>query len=179
VVDEPGPYIYYGGDVAAPVFASLSRRVISMLKIAPETNFAQVTDAAEKEPAAPDFITGDYAMMDYRSVKKNLTDAGVKVEQVGFGKTIINQKPKAGEKLAAGEKVMLFLGDRLKDESIRVYMPDLKGMTIRKAIDVLSVYGIQPKCEGSGFAVTQEPKAGIAVGDKDSCVVRFEMGDNT
>lgn len=179
VVDEPGPYIYYGGDVAAPVFASLGRRVISMLKIAPDANVAEAANIAEKENAAPDFTAGDYAMMDFRSVKKTLVDAGVRYEQVGFGKTVISQKPKAGEKLASGETVMLFLGDRLKDESIRVYMPNLKGMTIRKAIDVLSVYGIQPKCEGSGFAVTQEPKAGIAVGDKESCVVRFEMGDNT
>ncbi len=180
VVDEPGPYIYYGGDVAAPVFAALGRRVISRLKIVPEGQaIAGARDISDGGSEKNDFTAEDYRMKQFTEVRDSLRKAGVKYERFGFGKTVISQRPEAGVRVQSGEVVMLFLGDKLKDETIRVYMPDVKGMTIRRTLDILAEYGIRPKCEGSGFAVKQEPKAGTAVGGREDIIVSFEMGDNT
>lgn len=179
VVDEPGPYIYYGGDVAAPVFASIGRRVISRMKIVPDgTAFADVS-AQNAASGREEIKTGDYRMMTVSDVKKSLAGAGIKYEKIGFGKTVISQRPEAGFLIKSGDTLTLFLGDRLKDDTIRMYMPDVKGMTMRRVLDVLSEYGLKPKCEGSGFAVTQYPKPGTDIAGQENIVVKFEMEDNT
>jgi len=52
-------------------------------------------------------------------------------------------------------------------------MPDLTGLTIRQALDLLHRSGIRCHFEGSGLAVSQEPSPGTSITPGSTCLVRF------
>jgi cell division protein FtsI/penicillin-binding protein 2 len=175
VVDEPRPN-YYGGDVAAPAFKNINTAAITALHVAADASTAAeaARPAAQAEIEMPDLY-----LKDFNAAKKILSTSGVKFERYGFGRLVIGQKPAAGKIAAKGEPVYLLLGDRAKDSSIRVYMPDVRGLSIRKAMEICNAFGIKVKCTGSGNAVTQEPKPGVALPKGKACVISFAVKDET
>jgi cell division protein FtsI (penicillin-binding protein 3) len=55
-------------------------------------------------------------------------------------------------------------------------MPDFRGMTIRDALKRAKDRGIELKVTGNGWAVSQVPAAGVAIGDQRYCTVSFSTG---
>jgi cell division protein FtsI (penicillin-binding protein 3) len=53
-------------------------------------------------------------------------------------------------------------------------MPDLKGMTMRHAMKLLSASGVNCHAKGSGLAVNQDPPPGTPLEPGADCVVEFE-----
>ena len=52
MVDEPGKGVYYGGEIAAPVFSQVVSQTLRMLNVPPDLDVkAQI--AAKATPAAP------------------------------------------------------------------------------------------------------------------------------
>ena len=56
------------------------------------------------------------------------------------------------------------------------YMPDFSGMTIKDTLKKAREKGIDVKIAGSGWAVNQEPKAGVGLLTHRSCTVTFSTG---
>jgi cell division protein FtsI (penicillin-binding protein 3) len=52
-------------------------------------------------------------------------------------------------------------------------MPDLRGLSMRKAAEVLKNYPLEPILEGSGKAVSQRPSPGTAISQGTRCLVQF------
>ncbi|MBI4643784.1 MAG: PASTA domain-containing protein [Deltaproteobacteria bacterium] len=52
-------------------------------------------------------------------------------------------------------------------------MPDLSGLTIRQALDLLHRSGLHCRFEGSGRAVSQAPAPGTSLTPGATCLVRF------
>ena len=52
-------------------------------------------------------------------------------------------------------------------------MPDLNGLTLRQALNMLHPTGLKCRFEGSGRAYSQEPAAGVAITPKTTCLVKF------
>jgi len=64
---------------------------------------------------------------------------------IGEGNTIINQYPKKGGTLVAGNKILLLTnGDTFK-------MPDIKGWTLAEVISLCNLIGLDYKYEGYGY----------------------------
>jgi hypothetical protein len=55
-------------------------------------------------------------------------------------------------------------------------VPDFKGLTVRQALNKAQQTGIDLKVVGSGWAITQEPSAGIPLPSNKSCTVSFSTG---
>ena len=53
-------------------------------------------------------------------------------------------------------------------------MPDLRGMTIRRAMRLLTGSGVRCRMQGSGLAVSQDPPPGTPLEPETFCVVQFE-----
>ena len=53
-------------------------------------------------------------------------------------------------------------------------MPDLKGLTIRRAVKILNGTGMKCHVQGSGLAVSQDPPPGAPLKSDTFCVVKFE-----
>jgi cell division protein FtsI (penicillin-binding protein 3) len=52
-------------------------------------------------------------------------------------------------------------------------MPDLRGLSLRKVLEVLKGYEIELKVEGSGKAVQQKPLPGTLLTQGALCQVQF------
>jgi hypothetical protein len=52
-------------------------------------------------------------------------------------------------------------------------MPDLRGLSLRKVLEVLQGYEIELKVEGSGQAFQQKPLPGTALSQGTRCQVQF------
>ena len=175
VVDEPSP-VYYGGDVAAPVFREINQMMISHLPVLP--GGGRVIAEAQEEKTEPVKLP-DFYMKQYSEAKEFLTDNKVRFSRYGFGHHVIGQDPPAGSVVERDNEVSVFIGDRVDGEKVRVYMPDLKGLSIRKTLRVMSAMGLSVKCVGSGMAVEQDPKPGVAVPRDKVCVINFKIGDRS
>ncbi|HSO72080.1 MAG TPA: PASTA domain-containing protein, partial [Thermodesulfobacteriota bacterium] len=62
----------------------------------------------------------------------------------------------------------------LQDQGPLKQMPDLKGMPIRKVINVLNRSGIRCQIEGRGLAVEQRPDPGAPLPTNNLCYVKFK-----
>lgn len=174
VIDEPRP-VYYGSEVAAPAFKNVNSLAITALRVSPQES--TVAEAGSGENAVIDAKMPDVSMMPFPEAKKMLDGSAIKFQRYGFGRTVIGQSPQPGVKVTGNVQAYVLLGDKLKDSAIRVYMPDVRGLSIRKALEVLGAMGIKVKCTGSGYAVTQDPKPGVAFPEKKECTISFEMKD--
>jgi membrane peptidoglycan carboxypeptidase len=181
VVDEPRPQ-YYGSEVAAPGFKTVNSMAITALHVLPQESTAPVLAAGQAQPGAPPVQAEkskmpDVNMTEFAQAKKLLADSGIKFSRYGFGRTVIGQSPKPGVSVSPRDQVYVLLGDKVKGSEIRIYMPDVRGLPIRKAMEVLNGMGIKAKCTGSGYAVTQDPKPGVALQKSRECTVSFEFKD--
>ncbi|MFP4465575.1 MAG: penicillin-binding transpeptidase domain-containing protein [Candidatus Goldiibacteriota bacterium] len=175
VLDEPKP-VYYGGDAAAPVFKKISENIISYMKITSGRKI-ESADTPEEKPYVS-FQVPEMRMKRYIEVRDHLNEKKVSFSRYGYGHFVIRQSPEPGVKLEPGERINLYLGDKLDENRLRVYMPDLKGMSIRKTLRIMEEMGLKVKVQGSGFAVRQKPGPGVAVAKGSECSVSFGLKED-
>ncbi len=141
LVDDPqGKHV--GGLTAGPIF----RRIMEGIYYHPEASPASYNLAQVKRhnPCDVDFMgaTADAA-------KKLASDNGCKVAFVGEGTRVVSQNVDyTGE---AG--VVLSLGEMVASK-----MPDLKGLSLRDAMEIMGNIRVNVEYEGKGRVVSQSPK---------------------
>ena len=147
-LDEPGNG-YYGGEVSAPIFQKIAQEALIRLKVPPDPELAPPAVLPKSQ----------------RQVAKN--------DAVDF-------LPNA----AAFEPVMDFAGKPAREEdqpgvitvfvaSENVVVPDFRGMSKRKVLDLCLDLDVQLKSEGSGIAVSQYPPPGTRIAQGATCSVVF------
>jgi cell division protein FtsI (penicillin-binding protein 3) len=60
------------------------------------------------------------------------------------------------------------------DETPEGQMPDLRGLSARDALRILTRSGLTARMSGNGFVVEQSPEAGAVLGRGDTCVLKLE-----
>lgn len=176
IIDEPQG-LYYGGQIAAPVFGKVMRDVLQYLKIPPQaersgtvapnnTNAANmpVDMFAERIiPSLTNLVVSD--------AEKLAVEAGLTVKLDGQGLRVVDQLPKPGSKVYAGTQVLLYTEPSLaNDLRLSVTVPDLTGKTVQQAGELLGDIGLLLESSGTGGAVAQEPAPGVKV--KSGSVIR-------
>jgi cell division protein FtsI (penicillin-binding protein 3) len=78
-------------------------------------------------------------------------------------------------KLVSAPQIISTQVDTEKDTN-EPFMPDFRGMTIKDALKKAREKGIDIKVTGSGWAVSQVPKAGVSIHRHRSCAVSFSAG---
>lgn len=162
IVDSPQG-IYYGGQVAGPVFRNIILDTLRYLQIPPELE--QKPQTASGQITVPD-------------VKDKNTEAAVKelkalkleVKVEGNGDKIISQLPPAGTPVQKGSLVVLY---SQLNESQQIVVPDLTGRTIKEASKILNDIGLRMAPQGSGLAALQEPYPGTEVEQGTIVKVQF------
>ena len=162
VVDSPQG-VYYGGQVAGPVFRNVILDTLRYLQVPPE--LAVEGETKEEKIFTPDVknkITGE--------ALKELKNLGLEAKIEGEGETIVTQLPPAGTEVYKGSTVVLYTQDEGAEQ---VIVPDLKGRTIKESSKILADLGLGMAPQGSGLAVLQEPIPGTKV-DKGTVIkVKF------
>lgn len=174
IVDEPKEIWAFGGDVAAPAFKNLSNTMISSMHILSDSTQEKIQEADKPEKQIISKLPNFY-MKQFVEAKKYLSDNDIKYERIGFGKVVIKQKPEPKKTVQPSDVVSVYLGDVDNNKAIKIYMPDVKGYSIRKAIEVLAIYGLKATCTGSGLAVAQEPKPGVLLTTGTECKINFAI----
>ena len=145
VVDEPDLSIpYYGSTIAVPIFQEIMQNSLRYLKVPFEKE--QNTDNLKDQT----FVIKDYINRPLNDTKLDLLKQGLNPIVIGDGDKILEQIPVGGSSVNAGAEVYLITAQKSK-----WLVPNLKGLSLREALNYLRVLEIKVKIEGSGIVVRQ------------------------
>ncbi|RYD05495.1 hypothetical protein N752_09115 [Desulforamulus aquiferis] len=107
--------------------------------------------------------------------QKVLREAGLAFETRGQGKVVYGQIPESGALVLTGTTVILDLtGNANSKVGEQVSVPDLKGMSIREAGNLLESIGLMLEPSGTGLANTQNPAPGSKLTRGGTVKVEFK-----
>jgi len=161
MVDNPRHGSYFGGQVSAPIFRSIAERMMSTGLQIPRSNHGS---AIARLDTSTSHSLPDVRTMKLDVARDYLSQRGFRTEIVGRGDIVLRQSPEPGSKIEPGDLVTLFLTarDKLVTHGY-VETPDLRGLTIRRAVNRLAIERIVPTVNGSGLVVSQIPSPGEKV----------------
>jgi cell division protein FtsI/penicillin-binding protein 2 len=164
VIDEPPRNLYYGGQVAAPVF----REIVLDLMRQRDGLLGPLDGAiAARPPEVPAVIAPDLRLLPPQQAERRLRDFGLHARFEGRGPRVLSQSPAAGQPVDRGGSVIAWLSP--PRDSVYARLPDLTGMPMREALRQLSVRQVSPRLEGRGLVVRQEPAPGTPLPLAGSC----------
>lgn len=174
MVAEPKGAMYFGSQVAAPVFKAIASDTLRYMKV-PER------PALEKPKSpfifeTPTLNTTVPSVVNYpvEDAKKVLTNSGLTVQVQGEGNIVYKQVPNGGAEVLSGTTVILNLNPPEAVPADQVTVPDLKGLTIKETGGILEKLGLHLNPTGSGIAVGQKEVPGVRVPKGTTITVDFQ-----
>lgn len=171
IVDEPQGDLYQGGQVAAPMLRNVLDDTLRYLGVTPqvtEITKEEIDAAAENTVSVPDLR--NMAVDEARKVLELLGLRGVFAEDDGY---VSEQSPAAYSRVTAGSEVVCDAASRRSDSTVKV--PDLTGLNVREAAEVLKAMDLKLKSEGSGYAVSINPAPGTEVRRGEVISISFQQ----
>ncbi|KXG78486.1 Stage V sporulation protein D [Fervidicola ferrireducens] len=169
IIDEPSTGIYYGGQIAAPIFQKVMADILKYKGVKP-----QLSDSEPKEAVKVPDVRNLY-VEDARQV---LMKHKLSVRVEGQGLVVYEQVPAPDSEVPVGSTVLLKVSDAKTDKNPAT-VPDLTGRTMREASEILNAVGLKIDIKGSGFAVRQNPPPGAEVEIGTVVQVFFEPPGST
>jgi cell division protein FtsI (penicillin-binding protein 3) len=155
MMDNPQGGSYYGGAVSAPVFRAIADRIIN--------TSGRFTKAPQpKDEHSRNGITvPDVRTLQVQIASRLLESHGLKWQTVGTGDIVVRQVPGPGKHLEKDDVVQIVLNETGTETSGgSPIVPDVRGMSVRRAINRLVVDDFDIQVRGSGVVVSQVPAAG-------------------
>ncbi|PTX51244.1 penicillin-binding protein 2B [Melghirimyces profundicolus] len=148
-VDEPRD-ASHGGTVAAPVAGKIISESLRQMGVRKTNPRPSPTDADGRNglPAA------NWIDRPVDEVKKELLETGAQAEILGSGERVVQQYPAPGDHLSGG-KIYL-----LTESPEALEMPDLKGTSLREAMDLCQLLDLKAEATGEGYVIRQSIPAG-------------------
>ena len=168
IIDEPVG-LYYGGQIAAPVFTGIMNDVLQYLKIAPRVVASDASAIQETHIVVPSVIN-----LLVPEAMQELKKAGLSVRIEETGERVADQIPKPGSRIPKDSSVLLYtMTSRYGSGEITV--PDCIGQSLREVADTLAEVGLRIHPVGVGLKATkQEPLPGDKVLPGHEITVFFE-----
>ena len=159
MLENPRQRSYYGGFVAAPVVRAVAERI---LQVSPQITAPIIAEGHDSQSER--VIVPDVRMVQSPVAARILQERGLECESFGDGDIVVRQVPKPGSTLDRGDIVRLSLEASAGERHAGVVlMPDLRGMSMRRALNRLVLEGFAFDINGSGTVVSQSPAAGQRV----------------
>ncbi len=157
MLDHPREGGYTGGLASAPIFKSIAEKIVA------SSSWGQTSDhiiiAGREQVAVP-----DVAGLDVEVAEAVLSGSGFEVQQFGNGKIVVRQSPGPGTRTLPGTAVKIVATDSSPSVPRGFAMvPDVRRMSIRRAINRLTMEELDVDISGSGVVVSQSPAAGQQV----------------
>ncbi|MBE2256459.1 MAG: PASTA domain-containing protein [Ignavibacteria bacterium] len=184
VLDDPKAGQYYGGKVSAPVFKNIATRILAYKNIN-ELNFDSpqfennVTYASGNNPSGGLLIPNlkDKKLIDAIEIIKHLgltyeIENEIHGDKNSLYKIIDSQFPDANS-LAANKDVKLKLklrvdnGQNVETEKV----PDVRNLSVRKAVNLLVSGGYKVEIQGSGKVIQQIPQQGTEIRKGEKIII--------
>tara|TARA_R100000908_G_C3757246_1_gene152084 strand:+ start:1834 stop:3972 length:2139 start_codon:yes stop_codon:yes gene_type:complete len=162
LLDEPKT-TGYGGVTAGPIFKNIAMRIAGLdsdiqQNMSPE-------QSSESQLVKVPFLKG----MTPSQAKEILSQLTLHHDIKGKAGYIISQEPEAGTEILPGQEISLTLSETYAiadSASVKegyAEVPDLIGMNMRKAHNLLLDSGLKTELIGSGTVFAQYPKAGASL----------------
>ncbi|OAT86708.1 penicillin-binding transpeptidase domain-containing protein [Desulfotomaculum copahuensis] len=163
---------YYGGDVAAPAFSAVVRDTLRYFGVPEEAGQEQPDGASGGTVAAGgnNVAVPNLIGLPVDDARWLLGERGLNCWTPGNKGVVSGQQPAAGRNVNPGAVVSL----QVTSASGQITIPDLTGLTMKKAGAVLGDLGLNIKLSGSGVAVKQEPSPGAHVSRGSTVTVEFQ-----
>ncbi|MCR8655996.1 penicillin-binding protein [Paenibacillus endoradicis] len=149
IVDEPNDKNAGGSKVAAPVFREIMLKSLRKLNIAP--NYENIAVEEGETPTEVMITTPDVTGMKGGLAKEKLKNAGLPFEFIGDGSIVEQQIPTAGTLVHPTQTVYL-----VTEQKENLSIPDLTGVSLRDAVEIAALLGVQLKIEGAGYVYSQQ-----------------------
>ena len=145
MLDKPHTSIY-GGSTAAPIFRRIVQKTMSMLDL----------DVRTKELIAASAVADSVAVPDLRGLRVSTADTvlsrlGLDIRSGADTGLIVDQKPLPGVRVERGADIAVVLAAPKPNSR-----PDVRGLTLRRAITILQNAGYEVRVEGVGHVVQQK-----------------------
>ncbi|GFN30388.1 penicillin-binding protein 2B [Paenibacillus curdlanolyticus] len=154
IIDEPNDKYVGGGAAAAPVFKEIVQQSLRHLGVKPQLTAEEEAALKKgdnaKDKKAPTIEVPDLNGMNAATAKSKLQSKGIQFVIVGNGTKVEQQIPRAGSIVPTSQRVYLITEKRDK-----LAVPDLKGLSLRDAMEVSTLLDIRTVTEGEGYVVSQ------------------------
>ena len=167
-IDEPSNGAYYAGVVTAPLMKILLTDIFNYM----DSEFSEDYNAVARDILIPE-IRGK----SIEEAKKILKYVNLEYNIEGSGEIVTNTQPYPGYTVKEGTKITIYTGDAVDNN--KVSMPDLTGLSVTSAKDILDDLGIKYSLEGDGFVIDQSIPAGevITTGSNVRLTLSDDYGD--
>ncbi|MBI5463518.1 MAG: PASTA domain-containing protein, partial [Ignavibacteriales bacterium] len=160
MMDNPKARGYYGGITSGPVFRAIAQRIVST-----SSRFTRPTithNVGRKDSSA--VAIPDVRMVPSSLAEKMLEGCGLNSSVFGKGDFVMKQSPEPGKRAEPGDVVTLILSEEsTTDAAGNISVPDVRGMSVRRAMNRLAVDEFKVRVQGAGVVVQQLPTSGQKV----------------
>ncbi|ANF97694.1 penicillin-binding transpeptidase domain-containing protein [Paenibacillus bovis] len=153
VIDQPADSKLGGGAAAAPVFKKIVSQALPYMgvpKATDDSDTQKKTKAATSAPAPVSYNVPTLTGKTVDAAKKKLIASGITFKVVGTGNKVVKQYPAVGALMDGGQSVYLMTEDPTKME-----IPDLKGESLRDALEILNLMKVEVTTVGQGYVAEQ------------------------
>lgn len=172
VYDEPAPGLHFGGLCAAPTF----QKIIEKTLFLPSCSILPKNKRMQQITTQTPHVIGMKVSQAESILKQN--GLNYKIESHDSSSIIIDQYPKPSVSLDRSHPIILVTGKAnqiINDNPQAGIMPDLRGMTLRKALKVTSFNKIKLKIQGMGVIHKQSILAGTRINPGSTCTVEASL----
>jgi len=157
MLDHPREGGYTGGLASAPIFKAIAEKIIASSSWTQKQEPAVIT---ERQP----IVVPDIAGLEIEVASSILSGNGFDVQPFGNGRVVLRQSPSPGTRTLPGAAIRIITSEA--DVTVPkgfAVVPDVRHMSIRRAINRLSLDEFVVSVAGSGVVVGQVPAPGQQV----------------
>lgn len=163
MIEKPKAGGYYGASASAPIFKAIADRIINNNGL-----LARSAAPAAAPVAVPANVQTEQTVTVPNVAEKEASEAtellkqsGLASKVIGSGDEVVRQYPPAGAKIERGSIVQLMMepGEQTAVAGVPS-VPDLRGMSIRRAVNKLTAEHLGVAIVGSGIVTGQFPSPG-------------------
>jgi beta-lactam-binding protein with PASTA domain len=168
MLDNPRGGSYFGGLASAPIFKGIAEKIFSIAG-----KFREI--APTVMASATGVIVPDVRNMKTDDAEATLEAGGLEADIEDDGPIVIGQSPAPGATAERGATVTLttVVGNAPASGGFAL-VPDVRGLTIRKAMNSLAVQQLDVVIIGTGSVVGQTPAPGERLRRGASVTIRCE-----
>jgi len=157
MLDHPKEGGYTGGLTSAPIFKAIAEKIVAGSSWSQKAERGVIT---QKEPV----VVPDVVGLEVEVAASMLSGNGFDVQELGSGKVVLKQSPSRGTRTYPGTTVKITTNETWASvpKGFTV-VPDVRRMSIRRAINRLAMDDLDVSIAGSGIVVGQVPAPGQQV----------------
>ncbi len=166
MISEAVSPLYYGSQLAAPVFGNIVKDTLRYMKVPEQPNMERPVNPATPwmvEEEVEDRLIPSVVNFPLEDAQNLLEREGFSYRTTGVGDIVRKQVPEGGAKVKLGTTVILDLSDSEEAGNGEVTIPNVTGLTMKEAGVLLENLGLQLEPSGTGVGYSQSPPQGSKV----------------